>query len=411
MGGAQFARARAWVGGARDCKRMEALTLALFLFACTLSPSRGAVANLVLLPDAVKEVSFVWALRYQAVERSNRSFSFNITRREPSAWMVPRLATTSGLVSGFIYCWLHRIYRGPAPYTGSGSGAKSWIVHMEGGGWCFDEDECVARSKTSLGSSKFWKPTATFSGFLSDNQTENPNFYNWNVAFINYCDGASFTGNVWVKKMSLFIFCVPHRVDNHSHQTKIFNECFNFTYKTEHKTANKLEMQEYMNCLGSSSLLVSEAYMIWLLLILLQSKSGGLERKYNLFQVQWRLHIRCYKWGECYCHTFISSPILSHPPEDWRSCKLTWQLYFMLAWTQPMRSFSLDVRVSYTDVHHCTCILFYLPSHSPQLAAWPHTFTQTMSNPFFPPLWSTVPWRMRGKVSLQSVPVAPSLDN
>ena len=104
VGGAQFARARAWVGGARDCKRMEALTLALFLFACTLSPSRGAVANLVLLPDAVKEVSFVWALRYQAVERSNRSFSFNITRREPSAWMVPRLATTSGLVSGFIYC-------------------------------------------------------------------------------------------------------------------------------------------------------------------------------------------------------------------------------------------------------------------------------------------------------------------
>ena len=102
VGGAQFARA--WVGGARDCKRMEALTLALFLFACTLSPSRGAVANLVLLPDAVKEVSFVWALRYQAVERSNRSFSFNITRREPSAWMVPRLATTSGLVSGFIYC-------------------------------------------------------------------------------------------------------------------------------------------------------------------------------------------------------------------------------------------------------------------------------------------------------------------
>jgi len=66
MGGAQFARA--CVGGARDCKRMEALTLVLFLFACTLSPSRGAVANLVLLPDAVKEVSFVWALRCQAVE-------------------------------------------------------------------------------------------------------------------------------------------------------------------------------------------------------------------------------------------------------------------------------------------------------------------------------------------------------
>jgi len=36
--------------------------------------------------------------------RSNRSFSFNITCREPSAWMVLRLATTSGPVSSFIYC-------------------------------------------------------------------------------------------------------------------------------------------------------------------------------------------------------------------------------------------------------------------------------------------------------------------
>jgi len=67
---------------------------------------------------------------------------------------------------------------------------------MEGGGWCYDEDECVARSKTPLGSSKFWGPTAVGTGFLSDNQTENPDFYNWNVAYIKYCDGASFTGNV-----------------------------------------------------------------------------------------------------------------------------------------------------------------------------------------------------------------------
>ena len=38
---------------------------------------------------------------------------------------------------------------------------------------------------------KFWKPTA---GFLSDSQTENPNFFNWNITFINYCNGASFLG-------------------------------------------------------------------------------------------------------------------------------------------------------------------------------------------------------------------------
>ena len=67
---------------------------------------------------------------------------------------------------------------------------------MEGGGWCYDEGACLDRSKSSLGSSKSWPATASFSGFLSDNQDTNPDFYNWNLAFINYCDGASFTGNV-----------------------------------------------------------------------------------------------------------------------------------------------------------------------------------------------------------------------
>ena len=37
---------------------MEAVAFVLLLLACAFSPSRGAVANLVLLQDAVKEVSF-----------------------------------------------------------------------------------------------------------------------------------------------------------------------------------------------------------------------------------------------------------------------------------------------------------------------------------------------------------------
>ncbi len=79
---------------------------------------------------------------------------------------------------------------------GSGDGANSWIVHLEGGGWCYNEDDCVARSKTSLGSSKFWPENATFYGFLSDDKEVNPDFYDWNVAFVKYCDGASFAGNL-----------------------------------------------------------------------------------------------------------------------------------------------------------------------------------------------------------------------
>ena len=80
--------------------------------------------------------------------------------------------------------------------TGTGSGVDKWIVHFEGGGWCFDEAECAERSKTGLGSSKTWPKTASYGGLLSANKEINPDFYDWNVAFLNYCDGASFAGNV-----------------------------------------------------------------------------------------------------------------------------------------------------------------------------------------------------------------------
>ncbi|KAJ8448719.1 hypothetical protein Cgig2_010606 [Carnegiea gigantea] len=34
-----------------------------------------------------------------------------------------------------------------------------------------------------------------FSGILSNNQSLNPDFYNWNRVKLRYCDGASFAGN------------------------------------------------------------------------------------------------------------------------------------------------------------------------------------------------------------------------
>ena len=54
----------------------------------------------------------------------------------------------------------------------------------------------MERSKTALGSSKSWAKTATFGGLLSPDPLVNPDFYNWNLAFLNYCDGASFSGDV-----------------------------------------------------------------------------------------------------------------------------------------------------------------------------------------------------------------------
>ncbi|KAG6477895.1 pectin acetylesterase 7-like [Zingiber officinale] len=78
---------------------------------------------------------------------------------------------------------------------GFGSGVNNWLVHMEGGGWCRNVEECVERKGNFRGSSKYMKPLS-FSGILGDNQKANPDFYNWNRIKIRYCDGSSFTGDV-----------------------------------------------------------------------------------------------------------------------------------------------------------------------------------------------------------------------
>ncbi|KAK3141595.1 hypothetical protein QOZ80_4BG0335930 [Eleusine coracana subsp. coracana] len=78
---------------------------------------------------------------------------------------------------------------------GSGSGANNWLIHMEGGGWCRNAEECAVRKGNFRGSSKFMKPLS-FSGILGGSQNVNPDFYNWNRIKIRYCDGSSFTGDV-----------------------------------------------------------------------------------------------------------------------------------------------------------------------------------------------------------------------
>ncbi|XP_013702401.2 pectin acetylesterase 2-like [Brassica napus] len=86
----------------------------------------------------------------------------------------------------------------PAGYhfhPGSGSGAKNWLVHLEGGGWCSDTESCEYSKRTSHGSSKHMEKKIPFTGILSDKASENPDFYNWNRVKVRYCDGGSFMGD------------------------------------------------------------------------------------------------------------------------------------------------------------------------------------------------------------------------
>jgi hypothetical protein len=86
----------------------------------------------------------------------------------------------------------------PAYYyrPGTGTGVNKWLLFHEGGGWCTSLNDCLGRSKTTLGSSKTYPATANEnSGYFSTSATVNPLMYNWNVVYFKYCDGASFSGN------------------------------------------------------------------------------------------------------------------------------------------------------------------------------------------------------------------------
>ena len=78
------------------------------------------------------------------------------------------------------------------PLTASAKPGSSWIVFMEGGGWCMTDGNCYSRSLTDLGSSKAYPAQiANAEGVgLYDS------FPEATVIYAKYCDGSSFTGNV-----------------------------------------------------------------------------------------------------------------------------------------------------------------------------------------------------------------------
>ncbi|MQM02327.1 hypothetical protein Taro_035092 [Colocasia esculenta] len=79
-------------------------------------------------------------------------------------------------------------------HRGYGSGANSWLIQLEGGGWCNNVRTCVFRKTTRRGSSSYMEKLLQFTGILSNKPEENPEFYNWNRVKVRYCDGASFSG-------------------------------------------------------------------------------------------------------------------------------------------------------------------------------------------------------------------------
>lgn len=88
--------------------------------------------------------------------------------------------------------------------SGFGSGSNNWVLHIEGGGWCNTVASCLIRKTTALGSSNYMERQVRFSGILSHDSSQNPDFFDWNKVKLRYCDGASFAGNSQKNETQLF---------------------------------------------------------------------------------------------------------------------------------------------------------------------------------------------------------------
>ena len=63
---------------------------------------------------------------------------------------------------------------------------NDWQLYFEGGGWCYDEEDCYGRSQKNLGSSTNWPPTKGGGGLISDDCSVNPDFCNFNRVYMAY---------------------------------------------------------------------------------------------------------------------------------------------------------------------------------------------------------------------------------
>ena len=67
------------------------------------------------------------------------------------------------------------------------------VIHFQGGGWCFSVEDCASRSKSWIGSSTSWPhelsqlTMLSVGGLLSNNETLNPDFATWGIAWVTYC--------------------------------------------------------------------------------------------------------------------------------------------------------------------------------------------------------------------------------
>ena len=86
-------------------------------------------------------------------------------------------------------------YQSPPAPSAPGS-ARSWLVFLDGGAWCYDQHSCASRARGFKGTSKqsgndFW----AYDGYMAHSPAVNPTFSTFHRVHFHYCDGSSFSGD------------------------------------------------------------------------------------------------------------------------------------------------------------------------------------------------------------------------
>ncbi|KAG2245867.1 hypothetical protein Bca52824_085495 [Brassica carinata] len=180
---------------------------------------------------------------------------------------------------------------------GSGSGSKSWLVHLEGGSWCNTIASCSARAMTRLGSSNYFEHEVSFQGVLSSDPSKNPDFFNWNRVKIRYCDGASFSGRpeaefkvIWLSLCvkAIFLLFRPDVLGNPTMRSFYHDvvKLQGLDKSLDQKCVARKEPskcmfpQEFVNNIRTPVFLVNAAYDYWQIQHVLVPASADLDKSW-----------------------------------------------------------------------------------------------------------------------------------
>jgi hypothetical protein len=79
---------------------------------------------------------------------------------------------------------------------GTGEGLNRWVIFTEGGGACSSISECETRFASEKGKMvPATETTIVREGIFEISPTQNPDFWDWNHVFLNYCSSDGWTGN------------------------------------------------------------------------------------------------------------------------------------------------------------------------------------------------------------------------